>query len=90
MIKILFIRHGIRDFWRLSMILLSSGFDLADHLRHRSHRAETAPGTGLEEDVYHKADDGGGEHQAIKAEAKLCDPISNSTCGVSPTPGHTE
>ena len=40
--------------------------------------ARGAEGAGVESNVYHKADDGGSEHQIIEAEAELGDPIGNA------------
>ena len=65
-------------------------FDLADHLGHGTHGAEAAPGTGLEQEIHHKANDRRGEHQTIETKAELSDPIGNSTGGVCPIPGHAE
>ena len=65
-------------------------FDFANHLGHGSHGAEAAPCAGLEENIYPEADDGGGEHQAVEAEAELGNPISNRAGGISPAPRHTE
>ena len=49
----------------------------ADHLSHRSHRAVYAPGTRAEQDHRNGAQDGGGQHDAVKSERKLLYPIRN-------------
>lgn len=64
--------------------------DLADHLCHSAHGAEGAPCSGLEQCHDRQTDDGGGQHDAVKAKAVLCDPVRQPPGGVGPAPGHPE
>ena len=64
--------------------------DLADHLGHGTHGAETAPGSGFKQDIYRKPDDGGCQHDAIESKAELSNPVGHRSGGVSPIPGNPE
>lgn len=48
-----------------------SAFRPANQLRHGAHGAVDAPGTGLEQNHGEKAQRGGGQHHAVKAEGEL-------------------
>ena len=65
-------------------------FQLADGLSHGAHGAEGAPAAGLEKYHHDEADEGGGEHQAVEAKAKLGNPVGHGACGVGPAPGNTD
>lgn len=64
--------------------------DFADSLRHCAHWTEGAPGSRPEKDHDDQTDQGGGQHQTVKAEAELRDPVRNCTCSIRPAPGHAE
>ena len=63
---------------------------LAHALGHGTHGAEGAPGSGPVEEHDNKADEEGGEHQAVKAEAELGHPVGDHTGGIGPAPGHPD
>lgn len=60
--------------------------DLTDSLRHSSHRTEGAPGPWFVQRHNNQSNDGGSQHQTIKSKTELCDPVSNSSCRIGPTP----
>ena len=76
------------------MLLFSSELllclDFTNHLGHCTHRTEAAPGSGFEQNIHRKPNDGGCQHQAVEAKAELGDPIRYSTRGVSPPPRNTK
>ena len=77
------------QFWRkIFQFSILNSFKFADSLRHRSHRAEGAPGAGTEEQHEDEADEGRSEHEAVEAEAELGDPIGEEALCVCPAPGN--
>ena len=64
-------------------------FELADSLRHRSHRAEGAPRArhiGRHDDY---AEERRRQHEAVEPESKLRDPIRRGTGRERPVPGNS-
>ena len=70
--------------FRDNVILSVSG--LADQLGHRAHRAADAPAAGLEQDHGKQAEDGGGQHDALKPERELGDAGGKEGSMISPVP----
>ena len=63
---------------------------LADQLGHRAHRAADAPAAGLEQDHGKQAEDGGGQHDAIKPKSELGNAGGKEGAVISPVPGQPE
>ena len=59
------------------VVIFQGAFTFADKLCHASHGAYNAPGTRLIQQHQNKAQNGGGEHHAVKAERKLSNPRRN-------------
>src|SRR5699024_1861481 len=65
---------------------VSSVFRLADQLGHRSHRAVDTPAAWLEQHHGNKAQNGRGEHHAVKAEGKLGHAFMKQGSMIGPMP----
>ena len=65
-------------------------FCFADELRHGAHRAVDAPGTGPEQRHRDQAQDGRGEHHAVKPKGKLCYPGRANGDSMGPFPGQAD
>ena len=59
-------------------------------LRHGSHGAVDAPAAGLEEDHGDETQNGGGQHDAVKAEGELGDAGRKESAVIGPVPGQLE
>ena len=66
---------------------LFSVFRFTDQLSHRPHRAIDTPAARLEKDHSNQAQHGGGQHDAVKAEGKLCHTVVKDRSVVGPVPG---
>ena len=65
-------------------------FQLANTLRHGSHRTKRTPCAGLVKHHNDQTQQQRGQHEAIKAKAELRHPVSDRTGCISPAPRHTE
>lgn len=63
-------------------------FQLANTLRHRSHRTKCTPGTRPEENHGEQAQQQRSQHQAVKTEAELRHPARRQASRISPSPRH--
>ena len=61
-------------------------FSFANHLRHSTHRAESTPGSRLEQRHYHQAKQHRGKHYAVKAKGILHNPRRRAAGSVGPRP----
>ena len=74
----------------MALLQLFVCFHLTDHLGHGAHGTEAAPGSGFEQGVYNQTNNGRGQHQTVKSETELGDPVRRGAGGVSPSPGDAE
>ena len=65
-------------------------FDPADQLGHGPHGAVDAPAPGLEQHHRNEAQDGGGEHYAVKAKGELGYARMEQRPVIGPAPGQLE